>query len=256
MMASFYSTISYLYDSEHAEKTEDLALYSDFAAECGDPILIIGSGTGRIVLFLADEGYNVHGVEVEKAMLEKAQAKLDGSPHLADKVTFFHGDALRMDLLTKYKLIIVPYNTLMHFHSQEAHLGLLKRIKGWLAPEGMIIIDLPNAGEAFAGMDTETLTLERTFVDQETGNLIMQQSVSRLDRAEQIMYVTWIYDEISSDNLLYRTVAPMVIRYFFLPEMRLLLTAAGLTLDEVYGDFDDSPFEDGAPRMIVIARHA
>ena len=38
--------------------------------------------------------------------------------------------------------------------------------------------------------------------------------------------------------------------------MRLLLTAAGLTLDEVYGDFDDSPFEDGAPRMIVIARHA
>lgn len=254
-MAAFYSTISYLYDSEHADKTEDLALYSEFAAESGDPILIIGSGTGRVALFLADEGYRVHGVEVEAAMLDKARLKLDGSPHLAGKVTFHQGDALKIDLAQQFKLVIIPYNTFMHFHTQEAHLGLLKRIKGWLAKGGMLIIDLPNAGEAFAGTDAEALTLERTFIDQETGNLVMQQSVSRLDRAEQLMYVTWIYDEISSDNLLYRTVAPTVIRYFFLSEMRLLLTAAGLQLDEVYGDFDSSPFADGVPRMIIVARN-
>lgn len=255
-MSNFYSSISYLYDSEHADKTEDLTLYSELAAECGDPILIIGSGTGRIALFLADEGYTVHGVEIESAMLEKARLKVEGSPHLVDRVTFHHGDALKIELNTKFKLVIIPYNTFMHFHTQEAHLGLLKRIAGWLAKGGMLVIDLPNAGEAFAGADTEALTLERTFVDQETGNLVMQQSVSRLDRAEQLMYVTWIYDEISKDNLLYRTVAPTTIRYFFLAEMRLLLTAAGLTLDEVYGDFDSSPFEDGAPRMVIVAHNA
>ncbi|MBK8030296.1 MAG: class I SAM-dependent methyltransferase [Anaerolineae bacterium] len=254
-MAGFYSTISYLYDSEHADKTEDLSLYSELAADSGDPILIIGSGTGRVALFLADEGYTVHGVEIDAQMLEKAQQKLEGSPHLAGRVTFHQGDALKVQLDTQYKLVVIPYNTFMHFHSQEAHLGLLKRIQGWLAPGGMLVIDLPNAGEAFAGADSEALTLERTFTDEETGNLIMQQSVSRLDRVEQLMYVTWIYDEISSDNLLYRTVAPTIVRYFFLSEMRLLLTAAGLTLDEVYGDFDSSPFVDGAPRMIVVARN-
>jgi SAM-dependent methyltransferase len=255
-MPSFYSTISYLYDSEHADKSEDLPLYSEFAADCGDPILIIGSGTGRVALFLADEGYTVHGVELESAMLEKARLKVAGSPHLAGRVTFHQGDALNIELNDKFKLVIIPYNTFMHFHTQEAHLGLLKRIKNWLAKDGTLIIDLPNAGEAFAGADTEALTLERTFVDHETGNLVMQQSVSRLDRAEQLMYVTWIYDEVSSDNLLYRTVAPTVIRYFFLAEMRLLLAAAGLSLDEVYGDFDSSPFADGAPRMIVVAQNA
>ncbi len=255
-MAGFYSTISYLYDSEHADKTEDLSLYSELAADSGDPILIIGSGTGRVALFLADEGYTVHGIEIEGQMLAKAAQKLAGSPHLAGRVTFHHGDALQVDLDVKFKLVIIPYNTFMHFQTHEAHLGLLKRIKGWLAKGGMVVIDLPNAGEAFAGSDTEALTLERTFIDGETGNLVMQQSVSRLDRVEQLMYVTWIYDEISSDNLLYRTVAPTVIRYFFLSEMRLLLPAAGLTLDEVYGDFDSSPFVDGAPRMIVVARNA
>lgn len=255
-MAGFYSTISYLYDSEHADKSEDLSLYSELAADSGDPILIIGSGTGRVALFLADEGYTVHGIELESAMLEKARLKVEGSPHLAGRATFHHGDALTVELKQQFKLVIIPYNTFMHFHSVEAHLGLLQRIKTWLTPDGLLVIDLPNAGEAFAGTDTEALTLERTFVDQETGNLVMQQSVSRLDRAEQMMYVTWIYDEISSDNLLYRTVAPTVIRYFFLAEMRLLLQAAGLLLDEVYGDFDSSPFVDGSPRMIVVARNA
>ena len=46
----------------------------------------------------------------------------------------------------------------------------------------------------------------------------------------------------------------MVIRYYFLAEMRLLLSAAGFELDEVYGDFDGTPFEDGVPRMIVLAK--
>jgi hypothetical protein len=82
----------------------------------------------------------------------------------------------------------------------------------------------------------------------------MQQSVSRIDRAEQLMQVTWIYDEIGDEGQLSRTVVPVLIRYFFLAEMKLLLEVCGFQLDEVYGDFDRSPFEDGAPRMIIVAK--
>jgi hypothetical protein len=187
-------------------------------------------------------------------MLDRAQRKLDGSPHLRERVTFHHGDALKVKLDGGFRLAIIPYNTLMHFHAPNAHLGLLKRIRGWLALGGLLAIDLPNAGEAFAAPDTEAVTLERTFVEVETGHLVMQQSVSRLDRAEQLMSVTWIYDEIGEDGVLNRTVAPTLIRYFFLAEMRLLLQAAGFALDAVYGDFDRLPFEDGVPRMIVLAK--
>ena len=253
-MSNFYATIARYYDSEHADKTEDLVLYTELAEQFGEPILIVGSGTGRLMLHLAQEGYHVHGIEIEPAMLERARAKREGLPPLQDLLTFHQGDALKVALDGKFKLAIIPYNTLMHFHDPAAQRTLLKRLREWVVPGGALIIDLPNAGEAFAAPDTEAVTLERTFLEEETGHLVMQQSVSRIDRAEQIMHVTWIYDEIGDEGELTRTVVPVLIRYFFLAEIRLLLEVCGFEMDDVYGDFDRIPFEDGVPRMIVVAK--
>jgi hypothetical protein len=142
----------------------------------------------------------------------------------------------------------------MHFHTQADQLKLLRRARTCLAKGGRLAIDLPNAGEAFGAMDNESVTLERTFLEQETGHLVMQQSVSHLDRTEQLMNVTWIYDEISEEGVVKRTLVPVTVRYFFLNELDLLLQAAGLALDEVFGDFDRYPYLDGCPRMFVVAK--
>lgn len=255
---SFYAELARYYDSEHADKTDDLLLYSDTAddviGESGDSILIIGAGTGRVMLHLAQAGYTVHGIESEPNMLERAQIKRDAMPHLASKLTFYAGDALKADVPGQYGLVIIPYNTLMHFHEVADHLGLLKRARTWVKPGGRLLIDLPNAGEAFAAQDTGSLILERTFLDTDTGNLVMQQSVSSLDRVEQLMRVVWIYDEVDAENTLKRAVIPVVIRYFFYAEMALLLDAAEFEIEDVYGDFDGVEFGDGMPRMIVMAK--
>ncbi len=253
-MTGFYATIARYYDSEHVDKTEDLSLYSELAEEHGDPVLIVGSGTGRVALHLAQEGHSVHGIEIEAAMLDRARHKVEALPHLRDQITFHHGDALKVPLDGRFGLGIIPYNTLMHFHDQEAQRALLKRLRGWIPAGGALVIDLPNAGEAFAAPDTEAVTLERTFLEQDTGHLVMQQSVSSLDRTEQLMQVTWLYDEIGDEGELTRTVVPVLIRYFFYAEIKLLLEVCGFEIDEVFGDFDRSPFEDGAPRMILVAK--
>ncbi len=250
---SFYATLARYYDSEHADKTDDLDFYGEIAEESGDPILIIGAGTGRVMMHLAQEGHQMTGIEAEQNMIERALAKRDAMLYLAPRLNYLHGDALKVPLDEQFKLVIIPYNTFMHFHDPERQLALLTRARKWVAPGGRLLIDLPNAGEAFAAPDTEAITLERSFLDLETGHLVMQQSISRLDRAEQLMNVTWLYDEIDADGVIRRTVIPVVIRYFFLPEMRLLLKAAGFTVEEVYGDFDHVPFGDGMPRMILTA---
>lgn len=252
-MTDFYRTIARYYDSEHHDKTEDLALYEDLAGRLGEPILIIGSGTGRILLHLADAGYTVHGIEREDAMRARAEAKCRALPHLSAVTTIHAGDVLQTALDQQFKLVILPYNTFMHFLTQDAQRALLKRIRGWLAKGGVLIIDLPNAGDAFAGADSDALTLERTFIDLDTGRLVMQQSISHLDRVTQIMDVTWIYDAVGEDGVLHRTVAPTRIRYSFLGELTLMLELCGFAVREVYGDFDESVYEDGAARMIVLA---
>lgn len=253
-MSSFYATIARYYDSEHVDKTEDMELYSELAEEYGEPILIVGSGTGRLMLHLAQEDYTVHGIEIEAAMLDRAKSKRDALPHLQDKLIFHHADALKIKLDQQFGLAIIPYNTFMHFTSLDTQRKLLTRLRGWVAEGGALVIDLPNAGEAFATQDSEAVILERTFLEQESGHLVMQQSVSRIDRVEQIMQVTWIYDEIGEDGALSRTVVPVRNRYFFHSELRHLLELCGFEIVETFGDFDRLPYEDGVPRMIVVAK--
>jgi SAM-dependent methyltransferase len=254
-MAGFYATIARYYDAEHHDKDEDLPLYSELVEEYGDPVLIVGAGTGRVALALAKLGHTVHGIEMERAMLERARRKLDAQPEaVRGRVTLHAGDALTLPLDVRANVTIIPYNTLMHFSEQADQLRLLGRIRQWTTDDGMLIIDLPNAGEAFAGMDTGAVTLERTFLEPESGHMVMQHSVSELDRVEQIMSVTWIYDEVDADGVVRRTIAPVTNRYFFAAEMQLLLRASGFNTVEFYGDFDGSPFVDGAPRMIVMAK--
>jgi ubiquinone/menaquinone biosynthesis C-methylase UbiE len=209
-MPGFYATIARFYDAENIDKTDDLALYSELAEEYGDPILDVGCGTGRVMLHLAQEEYQVYGIDSEEAMLERAYRKVEMFPHLRDKLTFYHGNVLKHDFKERFNLILLPYNTLTHFHSQDDQLNLLRRLRACIEPSGLLVSDMPNPGDAFASPDTDAISLERTFIDPETGHLVMQQAHSILDRTEQLMRVTWIYDEITDEGMVNRTFAPTV----------------------------------------------
>ena len=141
----------------------------------------------------------------------------------------------------------------MHFREQERQIALLGRLRSWLAADGALVIDLPNAGPVFASEDSDSLTLERVFLDDESGHMIMLQSVSALDRAAQLLHIDWIYDEIDGDGAVKRHLAPHTLRYFFLPELRLLLERCGFALEEVYGDTEGGQYLADSERMIVYA---
>ncbi|NWF68992.1 MAG: class I SAM-dependent methyltransferase [Chloroflexi bacterium] len=254
-MSGFYSTIARYYDAENSDKSDDLAFYSALAAEHGGPLLEIGCGTGRVLLHLAQEGHNAHGIDKDGAMLERAQHKRAAlPPDLRENIVLYQGDVLRTDEIhERYKLILLSYNMLTHFQQQEQQSALLKRLRAWLRDDGLLVIDLPNPAPVFASADSDALTLERTFIEPESGHLVMQQSVSTLDRARQLLHVTWVYDEISADGTLKRTFAPVVFRYYFLAELRLLLQAAGFAVDTVYGDCDGGDYDETSERLIVLA---
>jgi len=256
MNVQFYETIARFYDAENADMTDDLGLYDELADETGGPILDIGCGTGRVMLHLAQAGHRVVGLDHAEAMLARGSRKLDMMGDLRARVRFVHGDVLDARLDDAFKLIVVPYNGFMHFSEQAEQLAALRRFREWIAPDGRLALDLPNAGEAFATQDDGALVLERMFTEPETGHLVMQQSVSALDRTAQHLHVTWIYDKIGDGGAVHRTLAPLKLRYVFPGEMDLLLAATGWERLDVYGDYGREPFGEGSPRMIVIARPA
>src|SRR5262249_34380175 len=154
-------------------------------------------------------------------MLARARRKLKNRIDLEGQVNFYEGNALDYQLPRQYALILIPYNGLMHFRSTADQTKLLKNLGGALQDSGVLGIDLPNAGETFQTLDDGAVTLERSFIEPEGGNLVMQQSVSMLNRTEQLQYITWIYDEIAKDGVVRRTVAPLTLRYIFPAELEL-----------------------------------
>jgi len=249
----FYELVARYYDAENAHWTDDLPFYAEVAAETGGPILDVGSGTGRVLFYLARQGHHVWGFETSPQMLARARCRLEKLPALQDRVTMLEGDVLGVALEERFALITISYHTFMHLRTQEEQIAALRRCGEWLRPGGRLVIDLPDVGALFATPDDGSIVLERTFVDPESGRTVMQQSVSDLDRADQLMHITWIYDELDGDGVVRRLVAPLTLHYYFPAEMRLLLRLAGLREVAFYGDYDFGPFADGCPRMIVVA---
>ena len=253
-MFTFYTSVARFYDAETGDKTDDLQMYSRLAAGYEGDILDVGCGTGRVLIHLAQAGYQVHGIDKDSAMLERLAHKLRMMPHLQDSIGYVDADVLGYSYEREFALILLSYNALMHFQEQESQIALLRRLRGWLANAGLLVIDLPNAGDVFASQDTDALILERTFLEPESGHLVMLQSVSWLDRVMQVLHVDWIYDEMDDEGRVKRMIAPHRLRYFFQPELALLLKLCGFGVEAVYGDTAWGPFEDGCERMIVLAR--
>jgi SAM-dependent methyltransferase len=253
-MPGFYQSIARYYDAENTDKNDDIPFYLQLAEEHGGPLLDVGCGTGRVMFPIARAGYEIHGIDNERAMLERAEDQLKQMPDLRSRLKFYEGDIRTFEMPVQFKLTLVPYNGMMHFHDQETQLEVLRQLRKWTRDDGYLVLDLPNAGDVFASQDTEAVTLERTFLEPETGHMVMQQSVSYLDRVQQLMQITWIYDEITFDGTLKRTFAPLVLYYYFYSEIRLLLSQTGFEIEEVYGDLDYGPFVDGCERMIVVAK--
>ncbi len=251
---SFYVTIARYYDAEHQDKTDDLLMYAELASEYGSPIFEVGAGTGRVMFHLARAGYEVHGIDIEPAMLDRGRKLADEQPALKKYLTFIQDDVLKYKTDQKYPLVIVPYNGLMHFHDQQKQLKVLSRLRDLITEDGLLVLDLPNPADAFAAQDTDAMIFEKTFLEPDTGHLVMQYSVSTLDRTEQLIRINWIYDEVGGDGTVKRTVAPVIFRYFFYSEVRLLLQLSGFTVETVYGSPELDPYEEGCERMIVFAR--
>lgn len=253
-MSTFYTAVARFYDAENQDNTDDLAMYSRLAADCGGGILDVGCGTGRILLPLAQQGHVTHGIESDRAMLDQLERKLAAQPQLRGRVHYVYADACDYEFDLKFRLTLLSFNALMHFHEQEAQIRLLRQLRRGLAADGILLIDLPNAGPAFATEDSDSMIFERKFLDPATGNFVMLHSLSALDRTAQILHVDWIYDIINGDGALKRVIATHRLRYYFLAELRLLLERCGFAIAAVYGDTEQGAFTSESERMIVHAR--
>ncbi len=87
------------YDWSYGDREEDIPFYVSLARECGSPVLEVACGTGRVLIPLAREGFEVVGLDFSEHMLAIAREKLEKeSPEVRSRVSLVQADMREFDL--------------------------------------------------------------------------------------------------------------------------------------------------------------
>src|SRR5579884_273651 len=103
---SEYDLIAPFYDVEHAHFKEDLDLYQNFAEVCGGKILELACGSGRVLLPLAQEGYEITGVDTSAEMLKLARQQVEAAG-VAEQCTLVQQDMSKLHLEQKFRMAFI-----------------------------------------------------------------------------------------------------------------------------------------------------
>lgn len=249
-----YDLLARYYDLEHDEFEDDFGLYLGFAARAGSPLLELGCGTGRLLLPLAAAGFRVTGVDLSAVMLAKAGERLAAAPEAAARVNLVEADARDLSLGERYGLAFWAINSFMHLTTQADQLRALARTREALRDSGLLILDLFSPEPQLLLEADGRLMHDATWPLPDNGGTVVKTSSRRLDAANQVLDVTYFYDEFAPDGQVHRVAAPFAMRYLHRFEGQLLLERAGFVVEAVYGGYELNPFDVYSQRMIFVAR--
>lgn len=239
-------------------KRPDVRFYVEAARESGGPVLELGCGTGRILLPTARAGIEIAGFDGSAGMLEECRRRLGAEPtEVRERVSLHRGDMRNFELGRTFRLVTIPFRPFQHLLTVEDQLACLAAIRRHLAPEGRLVFDVFNPWIHILAKPADGAERdEEPPFTMPDGRIIVRRHrdierdlISQVSTGELVYYVT------HPDGRQERLVHQFRIRCIFRFEAEHLLARAGFVVDQVYSDFDRSPYGSQYPgELIFVAR--
>jgi SAM-dependent methyltransferase len=236
--------ISPFYDLDLEGYADDVALYRALAEERGGAVLELGCGTGRVALALAVDDHEVVGVDNSPAMLDRARTK-----DAAHRVRWIEGDIRALDLARRFALVLAPLGVLQHLTTVDDVVATFQVIARHMEPDGIAVIDVeaPRAEDFEAGPQPLLEHWTRTWQGGQVTKLVSVEGMPSLGLRE----VTWHFDQQLAEGPLRRHTARFALRSYTPAELELAGRLVGLTVVAVHGDYDGTPYDDAAQRLLM-----
>lgn len=237
----------------------DVDFYVTAARDCGDPVLELGCGTGRITIALAQAGYRVTGLDLSERMLGRCSEKRAALCTAArERIHLVPADMTRFDLGERFRLIIIPFRPFQHLLETEQQLACLECVRLHLVSGGKLIVDFFQTDPR--RMHDPAFQWESDAVPEfalpDGRRVKMRDRIAAFHRGEQRNDVEMIYSVTHPDGRRERLVFAFTVRYFFRYEVEHLLARCGFRVAALYGEFDRSALTDNSPEMIFVAERA
>jgi len=241
----FYQDKNYASEAQYVER---LIGENSVRTSC---ILDIGSGTGRHAIHLAEAGFDVHGVDMSAAMVDKAEERLAGlDPDVMKRLRFSHADLRKLALDDRYDAIVALFHVMSYQVSNRDVDQALKAVRAHCDTGGLFIFDCWY-GPAVLRANPELRV--KTF---EQGQL----KVTRIAEPEHIHednlvivnYTIQVQDRETGSCQEFHEAHKM--RYFFLPELRQLLAQSGFSIMTTYEWMTFSDPSSDSWNVCIVAR--
>ena len=250
------AALARLYDLDLLEDPGDLDLYLALAERTGGPILELAVGTGRLAVPLAEAGFDVTGVDLDPAMLDRARTRAtQAGPGVAARLTLVEADLvdLRLPAAGSFKLAFIGLNSLLILPNRSAQRDAVRTLAEHLAPGGIAAIDvwLPDADEL--GRFDGRVHLEWPRLDAETGEIVTKSASAQHDSAAGTVTMHAIFEAARQGEPTRRWIRRDRFRLISSGELRAFAEDAGLGVETIAGDLDLGPLVPGSERAVLIA---
>ncbi|KPL18480.1 MAG: hypothetical protein AMJ92_07680 [candidate division Zixibacteria bacterium SM23_81] len=232
------------YDLQTKGFVEDIPFYLRQVQKYGQPVLELACGTGRITIPLAQKGIQITGLDVSESMLAQARRKAS-QKNVA--VTWIRADCRDFQQNQKFRLIFIPANSITHLHDLESLETFFSCVRIHLADKGRFVIDVFNPRLDILMRDPTKRYPVAEYSDPDGQGMVTVTESNAYDAAQQINRIKWYYKTGEEERVVENN-----MRVFFPQELDGLLQYYGFVIEAKYGNYDETPFESGSPKQLVV----
>ncbi|MCA0402170.1 MAG: class I SAM-dependent methyltransferase [Proteobacteria bacterium] len=243
-LETYQSLCTEVYDLSKPNAPQDeYSFYRSYAAEAKGLILEPMCGTGRFLLPLAAEGFDVLGFDASQPMLERLHAKAK-SKNLKPKA--WHGFIEDLNQSAKYSLIFIPSGSFGLITEKVDIQKALKTIYEHMEDKGLFVFEV----ETLHAVPNELGIWRGTRWPKEDGTIILLSQLVMLD--EEICYSIGKYELIDNNRIIQTEVEEYKIRIYQDTSFLLnLLNEVGFSNVRTVKAFDRSASPNETDESIV-----
>lgn len=236
------------YDAECDAFSDDFVLIDEWVGSRGGPLLDLACGTGRMALRLAEQGYDVTGVDLIPEMVDHAKRK---AAERGASVEWVVSDARDFHLGRQFPTIFMLMNAFQFLLTRADHEAMLAC--GWehLTEDGQFLFETRNP----CSRNLREVRFPQGHVNPlPDGGQLVSIEEQVYDPITQIQHYTRQLMFEYADGRQEEKVLRTALRYVYPQEMEALLHYNGFEIVTCYGSWEKESLTAESQEMIVICR--
>jgi SAM-dependent methyltransferase len=243
---TYLNLCTQVYDLSKPTAPQDAyEFYHSYAAEVKGPILEPMCGTGRFLIPLLEEGFDIHGFDASEYMLTALHAKVsDNNIKSQFKNRVWQGFVEELKRPEKYKLIFIPAGSFCLIINPETIKTALKIFYNHLTDDGVLLFE----GETIKAVP-QTDIWRGSVWPKPDGQMIMLSSLAIFE--DNVCRSIGKYELVHHNKIIHTEVEELKVRVYEPKELINILDECGFKNIKVIKAYDRNKSPDENDEAIV-----